>query len=33
MIDRQALINILMDHARMLDALRKSGRVDISEDG
>lgn len=33
MVDRQALINILMDHGRMLDTLRKSGRVDISEDG
>lgn len=32
-VDRQALINILMDHSRMLDTLRKSGRVDIAEDG
>jgi len=31
-VDRQALINVLMDHARMLEALRKSGRVDV-EDG
>jgi hypothetical protein len=30
-VDRQALIHILMDHARMLEALRKSGRVDVSE--
>lgn len=30
-IDRQALIHILMDHARMLEALRKSGRVDVAE--
>lgn len=30
-VDRQALINILMDHGRMLDTLRKSGRVDIAE--
>ena len=31
-VDRQALINILMDHTRMIEALRKSGRVDV-EDG
>ena len=30
-VDRQALIHILMDHARMLEALRKSGRVDVPE--
>ncbi len=30
-VDRQALIHILMDHARMLEALRKAGRVDIAE--
>lgn len=30
-VDRKALINILMDHSRMLDALRKSGRVDMAE--
>lgn len=28
-VDRQALIHILMDHARMLEALRNAGRVDI----
>lgn len=31
-VDRQGLINILMDHSRMLDALRRAGRVDV-EDG
>jgi hypothetical protein len=30
-VDRQALIHVLMDHARMLEALRKAGRVDIAE--
>lgn len=30
-VERQALIHILMDHGRMLDALRKLGRVDIRE--
>lgn len=30
-VDRQALIHILMDHARMLEALRKAGRVDVAE--
>jgi hypothetical protein len=30
-VDRQALIHILMDHSRMLEALRKAGRVDIAE--
>ena len=30
-VDRQALIHILMDHARMLEALRKAGRVDAAE--
>ncbi|MEQ1956214.1 hypothetical protein [Mesorhizobium sp. CN2-181] len=30
-VDRQALIHILMDHARLLEALRKSGRVDVAE--
>lgn len=30
-VDRQALIHILMDHARMLEALRKAGQVDIAE--
>ncbi|MFI0848713.1 hypothetical protein [Mesorhizobium sp. IMUNJ 23232] len=30
-VDRQALIHILMDHARMLEALRKAGRVDVTE--
>jgi len=30
-VERQALIHILMDHARMLEALRKVGRVDIAE--
>lgn len=30
-VDRQALIHILMDHARMLGALRKAGRVDVPE--
>lgn len=29
--DRQALVNLLMDHSRMLDALHNSGRVDISK--
>ena len=31
-VNRRALINVLMDHAQMLDALRKCGRVDV-EDG
>lgn len=30
-VDRQTLIHILMDHARMLEALRKAGRVDVAE--
>jgi hypothetical protein len=30
-VGRQALIHILMDHARMLEALRKAGRVDVAE--
>jgi hypothetical protein len=30
-VDRHALIHILMDHARMLEALRETGRVDIAE--
>lgn len=30
-VDRQALIHILMDHAHMLEALRKAGRVDVAE--
>ncbi|WP_199202166.1 hypothetical protein [Mesorhizobium sp. 113-3-3] len=30
-VDRQALIHILMDHARMLEALRKAGRVDVAD--
>lgn len=30
-VDRQALIHILMNHARMLEALRKAGRVEIAE--
>jgi hypothetical protein len=29
-VDRQALIHFLMDHARMLEALRKAGQVDIA---
>nr|WP_295468873.1 hypothetical protein [Mesorhizobium sp.] len=29
-VDRQALIHVLMDHASMLEALRKAGRVDIA---
>lgn len=28
-VDRQALINLLMDHAQLTDALRKSGRVHV----
>lgn len=30
-VERQALIHILMDHARMIEALRKAGRVDVGE--
>lgn len=30
-VDRQALINLLMDHSRLVDALRKTGRVDIAD--
>ncbi|MDQ6436411.1 hypothetical protein RB623_20365 [Mesorhizobium sp. LHD-90] len=30
-VERQALIHILMDHARMLEALRNAGRVDVAE--
>jgi alkyl sulfatase BDS1-like metallo-beta-lactamase superfamily hydrolase len=30
-VDRQALIHILMDHARMVDALGKTGRVEVAE--
>jgi hypothetical protein len=29
-VDRQALIHILMDHARMLEALSNAGRVDVA---
>lgn len=32
-VERKALIHILMDHARMLEALRKAGRVDVAEPG
>ena len=32
-VERQALINILMDHSRMLETLRQAGRVDIAEPG
>lgn len=30
-VERKALIHILMDHARMLEALRKAGWVDVAE--
>lgn len=30
-VERQALIHVLMDPARMLEALRKAGRVDVAE--
>ncbi len=30
-VDRQALINLLMGHSRLVDALRKTGRVDIAD--
>jgi hypothetical protein len=30
-VDRQALIHILMDHARMLEVLSKAGRVEVTE--
>jgi hypothetical protein len=30
-VDRQALIHILMDHARMFEALRKASRTGIAE--
>lgn len=30
-VDRQVLIHILMDHARLLEALRTAGRVDVAE--
>lgn len=32
-VERQALIHILMDHARMLEALRKAGHVSVLESG
>ena len=31
-VKRQGLIHILMDHARMLEALRKAGRVDVADE-
>jgi hypothetical protein len=31
-VDRHALIHILMDHARMVGALRKAGHVELDED-
>lgn len=30
-VDRQALIHLLMDHARMPEALRNRGEVEIKE--
>ena len=30
-VSRQALIHILMDHANMLNALRKAGQVDVRD--
>jgi hypothetical protein len=30
-VDRQALVHILMGNDRMLEALRKAGRVDVTE--
>jgi hypothetical protein len=30
-VSRQALIHILMDHANMLNALRKTGRIDVRD--
>lgn len=30
-VERQALIHVLMDHTRMVEALRKVGRIDIAE--
>jgi len=32
-VNRQALIHILMDHANMLNALRKIGQIDIHDSG
>ena len=29
-VDRQALINMRMDHSRMLSALRASGRIEVA---
>jgi hypothetical protein len=30
-VDRQALIHLLMDHSRMVEALRQAGQVHIPE--
>ncbi len=30
-VDRQGLINLLMDHSRLVDALRRTGRVEIDD--
>jgi hypothetical protein len=32
-VERQALIHLLMDHARLIDALRQCGQVHIPEGG
>lgn len=30
-VDREALIHLLMDHSRMVDALRQTGQVQIRD--
>jgi hypothetical protein len=30
-VDREALIHLLMDHSRLVDALRKAGQVQIHD--
>jgi hypothetical protein len=32
-VDREAMIHLLMDHARLVEALRRVGQIDIPEGG
>lgn len=32
-VDREALIHLLMDHSRLVEALRQTGQVQVAEGG
>lgn len=32
-VDREALIHLLMDHSRLIEALRQAGQVQVSDGG